>query len=91
MSAAVVEQSGDLLRDRPPLDAPDGERLLWLIRKADVLAAIATQAAEEPGLVDLVGARRAAAAARAQDAGLRALIGDPQAYLAHVDVARSGS
>lgn len=70
MSADTVDLIGDLLRDWPPVDAPDEERAVWLARKADVLDAIATEAdaiatvVEVPGLVDPVEARNVAEKAR---------------------------
>lgn len=57
-------QVRDLLRDQPPLGAPPEVRRAWLARKADVLDAIATEAADEPGLVDPAEARLVAARAR---------------------------
>lgn len=60
----VVEQVADLLRDRPSPGDPPEVRAAWLARKADVLEAIAADAAHRSGLVDPVEARQVADCAR---------------------------
>lgn len=64
-AGGLAEQISALLRDRPPLGAAHDVLVAWLARKADVLDAIAADAAEVPGLVDPTEARRVADDARA--------------------------